>query len=108
MKSRVTETIFSGTDLIIPFSSVQHIEKQFQDIYSDDKNLLPPQIVGKDKNKLTGVFVITDKTKWSFKYDTWENACFISNCDKQAENFIKSFCDYITERDGMLETEVKE
>ena len=97
MKTKVTETIFSGTDLVIPFSSVQHIEKQFNPIYEGSN------VVGRDENKLTGIFVITDKTKWSFKYDTWENACFISNCDKQAENFIKSFCDYITERDGMLE-----
>lgn len=54
MNTRVTETIFSGADMIIPMSSVQHIEKHTKG------------------GVLTGITIITDKTKWNFQYDTWE------------------------------------
>lgn len=103
MKSKVTETIFSGENIVMPLSIVQHVEKQYEAIYGVPEGDISNQVIGRDKNKLDGIFIITDKTKWSFEFDTWENACYISNCDKQAEKFIQCFCDYITEKDGMLE-----
>lgn len=85
MNTRVTETIFSGADMVIPMSSVQHIEKHMKD------------------GALIGITIITDKTKWNFQYDTWENPIYLSSYDNKAESFLKAFCDYIAERDGMTE-----
>jgi hypothetical protein len=99
MKSKVTETIFSGRDIVIPLSIVQHIEKQYEAVYVDGV------FSERNYNILEGILVITNKTKWSFEYDTWENACYISNLNGEAEKFIKSICDYVAEKDGMLEVE---
>ena len=44
MKTKVTETIFNGASIIIPMSSVQHVEKLSE-----------------------GINVITDKTKWNYQ-----------------------------------------
>lgn len=87
MKSKVTETIFSSKSIIIPMAQVQHIEKVMK------------------ADKLEGITIITDKTKWSFEFDTWENSIWISNYDNQAQEFLNAFCNYISERDGMQEVE---
>ncbi len=88
MKTRVTETIFSKDGWVIPMSIVQHIEKYF------DKD-----------GKLEQICVITEKTKWNFQYDMWENACWITKKDT-AEAFLRAFSDYIAEHDGMIEAPV--
>ncbi len=88
MNTRVTETIFSGADMVIPMSSVQHIEKHMKD------------------GVLDGITIITDKTKWNFQYDTWENPIYLSSYDNHAKSFLKAFCNYISERDGMTETPI--
>ena len=88
MNTRVTETIFSSADMVIPMSSVQHIEKHMKG------------------GALTGIKIITDKTKWNFQYDTWENPIYLSSHDNHAESFLKAFCNYIAERDGMTESPI--
>ena len=79
----ITESIFSGTSRVIPMADVQHIEKQ--------------------GNPLAGILVVTDKTKWNFAEDQWENAIWISNSDKEAEQFIKAWCDYRCEAENQRE-----
>lgn len=88
MKTRVNETIFSAGTWVIPMANVQHIEKT----------------LGKD-GEVAMICIVTDKTKWNFHYDTYENACFITNPDI-AQEFLKVFSDYIAERDGMCESDV--
>lgn len=85
MKTKVTETIYSGFDRVIPMSSIQHVEKR--------KN---------DKDELVEICIVTDKTKWSFQYDTWENAIYIQG-EEDCVKFLKAYCDFVAERDGMME-----
>lgn len=87
MKTRVNETIFSKGRWVIPMSSVQHIEKDF-DVHGD----------------VAQICIVTEKTKWSFEYDTWENACWITNAET-AKEFLKAYCEYVSEKDGMCESE---
>lgn len=75
-----TETIFSGKSVIVPMADVQHIER-----------------------RTDGIIVITNGTKWNFEYDTWENNIWISNHEDQANEFIKAWCHYRAEIDGMME-----
>lgn len=88
MKTRVSETIFSGGGWVIPMSNIQHIEKDL------DEN-----------GNVAQICIITDKTKWNFQYDTWENACWITNAEV-AKDFLRVFCDYIAEHDGMCESSI--
>lgn len=102
--SKPSETIFSGKDLIIPMADVQHIEKVYAKIYENEFGIPGcSKCVGIDHEKLDGIQVITDKTKWNFEQDTWENAIWVSNIDKQAEKFIAAWCAYRAEVDGMME-----
>lgn len=75
-----TETIFNGRYVVIPMADVQNIVKQEN-----------------------GILVITDKTKWNFEHDFWENPIHISDYDNQAEKFMKAWCNYRAEIDGMLD-----
>ena len=75
-----TETIFNGRYVVIPMADVQNIVKQEN-----------------------GILVITDKTKWNFEHDFWENPINISDYDNQAEKFMKAWCYYRAEIDGMLD-----
>lgn len=84
----ITESIFSGTSRVIPMADVQHIEKQ--------------------GTPLAGILVVTDKTKWNFAEDQWENAIWISNSDKEAEQFIKAWCDYRCEAENLEPLEAQD
>lgn len=95
MENKISESIFSGKTVTIPMADVQHYEKT----YSDGKCINPN--APKEK-ELEGILVITDKTKWNFEHDTWENAIYISNWDKEAEKFIKAWCDFRYEKDIKL------
>jgi hypothetical protein len=99
-----SETIFSGKNIIIPMADVQHIEKVYAKIY-ENKFGIPgcSTCVGTDYDTLDGIQVITDKTKWNFENDCWENAIWIGSTDNQAQEFLKVWCNYRSEIDGMVE-----
>lgn len=94
----ISETIFSGKNLIVPMADVQHIEKKYEEIY-EVAPIGGTVRKGTDYTKLSGVQVITDKTKWNFENDTWENAIWIGSTDNQAEEFLKAWCQYRSEID---------
>lgn len=77
---KLSETIFNGKSLIIPLADVQHIEKID-----------------------TQILIITDKTKWNHEHDCWENPICITEHNNQANEFIKAYCRYRAEIDGMTE-----
>lgn len=72
----VTESIYSGANVIIPLADVQHIEKW-------------------DKHTIPGIMVITKHTKWNFEHDIWENGIWIS--EPEAEKFRAGWCRYRSE-----------
>lgn len=72
----VTESIFSGTSVIVPMADVQHIERH-------------------DKNSVPGIFVITKHTRWNFDRDLWENAIWLS--EPEAAAFRRAWCSYRAE-----------
>lgn len=74
--SKATESIYNGKSVIIPLADVQHIERGTY-----------------------GMQVITDKTKWNFENDTWENAIFVSKSEEEA--FISAWCRYRGEIDNV-------
>ena len=94
----VTESIFSGKSIIIPMSDVQHIEKHFETIYEKDQFGIS-HYASTDYSNLSGIQVITDKTKWNIENDCWENAIWIGATDNQAEEFISSWCVYRSEKE---------
>ena len=91
----ISESIFSGKTVIVPMADVQHIEKQYEKIY--DTSGFSAKYVGVDYNKLAGIQVITDKTKWNFENDCWENAIWIGSTDNQAQEFLSAWCVYRSE-----------
>jgi hypothetical protein len=69
----VTESIFSGTTVIVPLADVQHIE------------------IGKDG----GIAVITKHTRWDREGDYWANNIFIGG--EEAVRFRAAWCRYRSE-----------
>lgn len=84
MKSKVSESIWSNKDILIPMMDVQHIEKKYHDSDSADKVV--------KKGDLMGISVITKHTTWNFEHDYWENPIWLSNVDKKAEKFMQDYC----------------
>lgn len=72
----VTESIFSGSNVIIPLADVQHINKW-------------------DKNSVPGIMVVTRHTRWDWDRDGWANAIWIS--DPEAMIFKAAWCRYRSE-----------
>ena len=72
----VTESIFSGSSVIVALADVQHIEKH-------------------DKNSVPGIMVITKHTRWDCEQDVWANAIWIS--EPEAAAFRSSWCRYRSE-----------
>ncbi len=72
----VTESIFSGTSVIVPLADVQHIERH-------------------DKNSIPGIMVITRHTHWDCDHDVWANAIWIS--EPEATAFMVAWCRYRSE-----------
>lgn len=76
MAKTVTESIFSGTSVIVPLADVRHIEKW-------------------DRHTIPGIKVITKHTCWDFKSDDWANAIWIS--EPEATAFRSAWCRYRSE-----------
>jgi hypothetical protein len=100
MNNLISESIFNGKTVAIPMADVQHFEKQYGKIYFNETGLAGcSKCVGTDYSKFEGVLIITDKTKWNFEHDTWENAIYVSNCDGEADEFIQAWRYYRYETD---------
>ncbi len=87
-----SETIYSDGEVIIPMADVQHIEQRHHSC--DLMN-------GTKKGDLSGILVIMKFTRWNMEHDVWDNAIWIGK-DK-AESFIKNWCYFRYEIDGIKE-----
>lgn len=83
IERKITETVFSSGDVVIPMVDVQHIEKLSLN------------------GKSNGILVITKHTSWNFENDTWENPIYISTIDGKDKKFLEAWCYYRYECDGM-------
>ena len=88
-----SETIYGDGNVIIPMADVQHIEKKY---YSQD--MLNPTV---KKGDLMGISVIMKSTRWNMEHDFWDNPVWIGR--DRAEDFIRSWCYYRYEVDGIKE-----
>jgi len=79
MNSKISESIFSNEDLLIPMADVQHIEKL---THNGEPN---------------GIWIITKHTKWNFEADIWENPIYIA--EEKSKEFIKAYCYFRYEKD---------
>jgi hypothetical protein len=75
LKSRhaVTESIYSGKNIVIPLADVQHIEKT---------------------NPL-GLIVVTKHTRWDREIDGWANNAWVDAAEAPA--FMRAWCRYRSE-----------
>lgn len=80
---KVSESIYSDGDLVIPMADVQHIEKQYHNLDLAD---------GTKKGDLQGAFVITRHTRWNMEADCWANSIWLSS--NQVEKFLSAWCYY--------------
>lgn len=76
MSKTVSESIFSGQTVIVPFADVQHIERH-------------PQ------NSIPGIKVITKHTRWDSDAGDWANSIWIS--EPEAVQFRRAWCAYRSE-----------
>jgi len=88
-----SETIYSDGNVIIPMADVQHIEKKY---YSTD--MLNPPVKQGD---LMGILIITCHTRWDMIADCWANNIWIGR--EKAEDFIRAWCYFRYEVDGIKE-----
>lgn len=70
---KVTESIFSGDNVIVPLADVQHIEKWAA-------------------HSVPGIMVVTRHTRWDCDHDVWANGIWISEPDATA--FRRAWCRY--------------
>lgn len=76
MTHTVTESIYSGANVIVPLADVQHIEKW-------------------DKHTVPGIMVVTKHTRWDCDHDVWANGIWIS--EPEATVFRSAWCRYRSE-----------
>lgn len=88
---KVSESIYTDRNVVIPMADVQHIEKQYHNTDLVD---------GTKKGDLMGAMVITRHTRWDMEADCWANNIWLSA--KQVPEFLKAWCYYRYE----LESEV--
>jgi hypothetical protein len=84
---KVSESIFSGPTTIIPMADVQHIEKHW--IGSDPRT----------RDNYAGIRIITCHTYWNNETDIWANNIYLDR--SEANLFLKAWCDYRSELDGI-------
>jgi hypothetical protein len=80
---KVSESIFSDGNVVIPMADVQHIEKRYHTC--DLTN-------GTRKGDLSGSIVITKHTRWNFENGCWDNNIWLSA--DQTESFLSAWCFY--------------
>jgi len=68
----VSESIYSGKNIIIPMADVQHIEKSE-----------------------LGLVVVTRHTRWDRETDTWANNIWVNKDESEA--FMRAWCGYRAE-----------
>jgi hypothetical protein len=80
---KVSESIYSDEDVVIPMADVQHIEKKYHTC--DLTN-------GTKKGDLLGAIVVTKHTRWDMEADCWANNIWLSA--KQVSTFLRAWCEY--------------
>ena len=79
----ISETIFDGKNVVFSMADIQHIEK-----------------------KKGGIWIITDKTKWNYEHDDWENPIWID--ESQVEEFFSAWKWYQYELELLRRNEGRE
>lgn len=79
MENKISESIFSNADIIIPMADVQHIEKL------------------KYNSAPNGIWIITKHTNWNFEKDMWDNPIYM--LERDSKKFIEAWCNYRYEKD---------
>jgi len=82
---KVTESIFSGLNYIIPLADVSHIQRHW---YPGDKD--------RTRENYRGIIVITKHTTWDAVCDDYANSVYISR-GEEAKGFLRAWCDYRSE-----------
>lgn len=82
---KVSESIFSGLNHVIPMADVSHIERHW---YSGDAE--------RTRDNYRGLIVVTKHTTWDKETDTYNNAPYLS-AGEEAENFLRYWCLYRAE-----------
>ena len=85
MDYKISESIFDGPTTIIPMADVQHIQKH---------NL--------HKGCTRKIEIITEKTKYNFDLDIYENSIFLcdyENGEQEATKFMEAWTFYRYEKD---------
>jgi len=90
--NKVSESIWSSKDVVIPMAEVGHIEKIYHKSGSVDGKI--------KKGDLSGILVIMKHTAWDMVADTWNGGVWISNIDSKAQQFLKDWCFYRYEVEG--------
>jgi hypothetical protein len=75
---KVTESIYSGKQAIVPLADVQHIEP-----HSGAGHAIP------------GIVIVTKHTTYNFEHDGWNNSIWIS--EPEATEFKAARCRYRSE-----------
>lgn len=88
-KGKVSESIFSGMNNIIPMADVQHVERHYY-----------PSDVDRTKDNYRGLTVVTCHTKWSQVMDAWENPIYLPK--DEANDFLKAWTYYRFELEGNI------
>lgn len=76
-RGTVTESIYSGQNVIVPLADVQHIEKH------------------NSKGVPDGIMIVTRHTRWDHEHDVWANGIWIG--EPEATAFRSAWCRYRSE-----------
>ena len=77
----VTESIFSGSNTIIPLADVSHVNKHW---YPSDKV--------KDNSTVKGYVVILKHTTYNVEIDDFNNSAYLTKAE--GEKFLSAWCRY--------------
>lgn len=82
--NKVSESIFSNKNIIIPLAEVMFIEKHFYG----------------NPSEYGGIKIIFKGTRWDMEADTWSNNAYLSNHEGEDKKFLKAWCYYRHEIEG--------
>ena len=88
---KVSESIYSDDNVVVPMALVQHIEKRQKPIYKSEHGFLKPT----GKYEPNGIMVITKFTNYNNELDDWDNSIYIK--EDKARAFISAWTTYRAE-----------
>ena len=85
--NKVSESIFSNEDIVIPLADISFVEKHHFG----------------NPSKYRGLRIIMKHTVWDMVADTWANNAYISTIDDKDKKFMKAWLYYRHEIEGRKE-----